>query len=169
MRRFGLKEFSFLHALVLSLMVHALIVSLAIPFESDRADLLLDSAPGKAAMRFSFPRKRKSGYGDAAKQEKTEEEQQEEGTQQIDPGVLTQEISKIMRQISYPPLARRMGMQGTVRFEIQTDAEGKVKHLVMLQSSGYDLLDRTAARSLETWTFPFANSRFIIPVRFMLQ
>ncbi len=168
MRRFALKDFSFLHALVLSLMVHVLIVSLTIPFESKEADLLLDSAPGKAAMRFSFPQKRKSGFGDAAKQDT--EKQQEEGTQQqIDPGVLTQEISKIMRQISYPPLARRMGMEGTVRFEIQTDAEGKVKHLVMLQSSGYDLLDRTAARSLETWTFPFANSRFIIPVRFMLQ
>jgi TonB family protein len=119
-------------------------------------------------MRFSFP-VRRSGIGNSKSDNEQKQEDEGEDSAQVDPGILTGEISKIMREIDYPPLARRMGMQGTVSFQLDTDADGKVSQMVLLQSSGYDLLDRTAAERLRSWTFPFYNRRFIIPVRFVLQ
>ena len=136
--------------------------------ENDSSDIVLDSAPGQARMRFSFPMKR-SGIGNTERDSKNDEPDEGKDRTQIDPGILTNEISKIMREIDYPPLARRMGMQGTVSFQIDTDADGKVSQMVILQSSGYDLLDRTAAERLRSWTFPFQNRSFVIPVRFVLQ
>jgi len=169
LRRFGLKEFSFLHALLISLLLHGLAAVSFVSFATtDSSDIILDSIPGKARMRFSFP-VRRSGIGNAKSDNEQKQEDEGEDSAQVDPGILTGEISKIMREIDYPPLARRMGMQGTVSFQLDTDADGKVSQMVLLQSSGYDLLDRTAAERLRSWTFPFYNRRFIIPVRFVLQ
>ncbi len=150
-------------------MLHGLAAISFVSFaEPDSSDIVLDSIPGKARMRFSFPMKR-SGIGNADRENDQKQEDDGEDRAQVDAGLLTHEISEIMREIDYPPLARRMGMQGTVSFQIDTDADGKVAQIVMLQSSGYDLLDRTAADRLRAWTFPFYNRTFIIPVRFVLQ
>lgn len=169
MRRSSLKEFSFLHALLISLILHGFAALGFVWFaEPDSSDIVLDSIPGKARMRFSFPTRR-GGIDNADRTNDQKQEGDGEDSAEVDAGLLTHEISKIMREIEYPLLARRMGMQGTVSFQIDTDADGKVARIVMLQSSGYDLLDRTASERLRTWTFPFYNRTFIIPVRFVLQ
>lgn len=154
---------------MISLLLHGLATVSFVSFaEIDSSNIILDSIPGKARIRFSFP-VRRSGIGNAKSENDQKQEDEGDGRAQVDPGILTSEISKIMREIDYPPLARRMGMQGTVSFQLDTDADGKVSQMVILQSSGYDLLDRTAAERLRSWTFPFHNRRFIIPVRFVLQ
>lgn len=154
---------------MISLALHALAAIPLISFrETNSSDVILDSVPGRARMRFAF-QTRRSGIGNA--DHEADEKQEDEGEDQaeVDPGLLTGQISQIMREIEYPLLARRMGMQGTVSFQIETDATGKVIHIAMLKSSGYELLDRTAEEHLRRWTFPFYNRRFIIPVRFVLQ
>ncbi|MFW5769195.1 MAG: energy transducer TonB [Spirochaetota bacterium] len=54
----------------------------------------------------------------------------------------------------YPELARRWGWEGIVVVRIQIGPEGNVREAELLRSSGYDLLDRAALKTVaESWTF----------------
>lgn len=59
-----------------------------------------------------------------------------------------------MPQPRYPALAIRMQMEGTVHLSIRVDAEGRVLAVVVLESSGHELLDRAAVETVkERWRF----------------
>lgn len=53
----------------------------------------------------------------------------------------------------YPAMARRMGDQGEVRLDIHVGADGSVLEVRLRQSSGSQLLDRTAIETVKKWRF----------------
>ena len=50
----------------------------------------------------------------------------------------------IQKNISYSPIARRMGWEGRVVLSIKLCTDGTVKEIKILESSGYEVLDRNA-------------------------
>jgi protein TonB len=54
---------------------------------------------------------------------------------------------------AYPRKARRMGYEGIVMLKVLVDENGRVDDLMVLESSGYPILDRTALGSVRKWLF----------------
>jgi pilus assembly protein CpaC len=52
--------------------------------------------------------------------------------------------SKIINAIYYPPEARKLGWEGTVKLNIFLDNKGNLKKVEVSKSSGYDVLDEAA-------------------------
>jgi len=78
--------------------------------------------------------------------------------------------------ISYPKRARRKGYEGTVLLEVLVNRNGKVDDLRILVSSGYAILDRSAVKSVKTWSFEPAKKGkdtidmwVKVPIRFKLE
>jgi protein TonB len=57
--------------------------------------------------------------------------------------------TRLARYLSYPPLARRRGWQGTVLLAIVIEPDGQFEGVQVARSSGYDLLDRSALEALQ--------------------
>jgi periplasmic protein TonB len=53
----------------------------------------------------------------------------------------------------YPRMARRRGYEGTVMLEVLVNKAGKVEDLRIVESSGYDALDKSATRAVKVWLF----------------
>ena len=77
---------------------------------------------------------------------------------------------------AYPADARRKKQQGTVWLLVEVREDGSVGHLSVDQSSGYELLDRTAADAVRKWRFnpELVDGRAIpsvgrIPIEFGLR
>jgi protein TonB len=77
---------------------------------------------------------------------------------------------------SYPPTARRLGIQGTTRLRVQVLADGNVGEIVVENSAGHPDLDRAAADAVRQWHFEPARkgteavvSWVILPVQFELK
>lgn len=59
-------------------------------------------------------------------------------------------IRQILQEnISYPPLARRMGWEGRVLLAIRIGEDGSLKEVRVLESSGYELLDKNAVDTVK--------------------
>lgn len=78
--------------------------------------------------------------------------------------------------ISYPRRARRKGYEGTVLLEVLVNRNGKVADLRIIASSGYAILDRSAVKSVKSWSFKPAKKGndtvdmwVQVPVRFKLE
>jgi protein TonB len=78
--------------------------------------------------------------------------------------------------VAYPRRARRRGYEGMVLLEVLVNKKGKVDDLRILSSSGYDILDRSAVKSVKTWSFKPARKGketiemwVKVPVRFQLK
>ena len=77
---------------------------------------------------------------------------------------------------TYPELARRRQMEGTVVVEALVNGRGRVDGLNVHASSGYHLLDDAALKAVRNWLFepgkkggvPMAMS-VLVPVRFALR
>jgi len=76
----------------------------------------------------------------------------------------------------YPRKARRLGYEGIVMLKVLIDENGRVDHLTVLQSCGYDILDRAALSAVKKWLFEPGTEGGIkkkmwvkIPVRFDLE
>lgn len=59
---------------------------------------------------------------------------------------------------NYPERARRENWQGTVLLGVLIGADGEPKRIEIVQSSGFEILDRAAARALERWRFEPARA-----------
>ncbi len=71
---------------------------------------------------------------------------------------------------SYPPFARERGFEGTVTAEFTISAEGHPENIRILQSSGYDILDSAAKRTLlRASPFPPVPGRLEVPITFRLD
>ncbi len=76
----------------------------------------------------------------------------------------------------YPSVARRRGYEGVVVLEVWVTREGRAGQVEILQSSGYAILDRRAASTVQKWLFtpalqgnePMAM-RVEVPVEFRLK
>jgi protein TonB len=76
----------------------------------------------------------------------------------------------------YPAIARRRGYEGTVRLKVEVLASGKVEKIWIKESSGYEILDRSALKTVKDWSFIPARfggipvkSTVIVPVTFQLK
>jgi len=92
--------------------------------------------------------------------------------------VYIQSLTEIIgRQRTYPRLARVRGWEGTVILRLQLLPGGRLHEVVMVNSSGHDVLDRQAlvmARRLSSWPLPPGDLRereitVLVPVEFRLQ
>lgn len=77
---------------------------------------------------------------------------------------------------SYPEVARRRGYQGKVRLEVEVLASGRVGNIRIKKSSGYEVLDRCALKTVQGWRFIPAKlsgvpvkSSVVIPITFHLK
>jgi protein TonB len=77
---------------------------------------------------------------------------------------------------AYPRKARRMGYEGIVMLKVLVDENGQVDDLMVLESSGYPILDHTALASVRKWLFEPGTEGGIkkkmwvrVPVRFRLK
>ena len=96
---------------------------------------------------------------------------------------LTGSILKIARPLyrqntppPYPRKARRLGYEGIVMLKVLIDENGRVDHLTVIKSSGYDVLDRAALSAVKRWLFEPGTEDGIkkkmwvkIPVHFQLE
>lgn len=76
----------------------------------------------------------------------------------------------------YPLAARRRGYEGTVVLEVLVNKSGRVEDLRLFRSSGYEVLDRAAMKSVQGWVFKPARRGdqvvemwVKVPIRFQLE
>jgi len=63
---------------------------------------------------------------------------------------LRHQITQALSQhFSYPRIARKRGWQGDVTVSLRIEADGQVTQVKLLESSGYNILDMAALRSLK--------------------
>ncbi len=77
---------------------------------------------------------------------------------------------------SYPMAARRMGWEGRVVLNVEVLSEGSCGDLSVFQSSGHEVLDNAALRTVKGWRFVPASRAgrpvtqwFKVPVQFSLK
>lgn len=79
---------------------------------------------------------------------------------------------KILRNINYPDMARRMGWQGKVLLSFIITADGSVREFKIIQSSGFTILDKSAIETVKD-TAPFpkppGEARLVIPIIYRLE
>ena len=75
-------------------------------------------------------------------------------------------------QPRYPSLARRRGEEGRVLLRLTVDTTGRVEAVSIARSSGYELLDQEAQRTVARWRFqspPTEQMVAQIPITFRLR
>ena len=77
---------------------------------------------------------------------------------------------------SYPPSARRLGIQGTTLLSVFVAADGRVGDVVVKESAGHPDLDHAAAEAVRRWRFDPARRGseavamwVLLPVEFRLR
>lgn len=69
----------------------------------------------------------------------------------------------------YPPYSLRDGQSGTAVVQFTVDAAGRVRDVSIYSSSGWNLLDREALRTVLSWRYPPGETmKLIRPVVFKL-
>jgi protein TonB len=77
---------------------------------------------------------------------------------------------------AYPPIARKLGLEGLVVLRVQVSANGAPEQVAVTQTSGAPVLDEAALKAVQGWTFvparrgdtPVAHV-VDVPVRFQLK
>ena len=76
----------------------------------------------------------------------------------------------------YPALAKRMGLEGTVRLKVLVSREGSALKIEIAQSSGHEILDKAATEAVKNWRFTPARQGdspvdewVLVPVVFCLK
>lgn len=76
----------------------------------------------------------------------------------------------------YPYKARRNGWEGTVILNVEVNKTGQVNQVTVKDSSGYDLLDQQAVKTVQRWQFTPAKyagtsirSTVLVPIYFQLD
>jgi periplasmic protein TonB len=77
---------------------------------------------------------------------------------------------------AYPPIARKLGLEGIVLLRVDVNAKGAPEKIVIAQTSGASLLDEAAMKAVQGWTFvparrgdtPIAHP-VEVPIRFQLK
>jgi len=78
----------------------------------------------------------------------------------------------ILKNLTYPPLARRMGWKGTVTVSFIVLENGAVENIQVKKSSGRELLDQTVVktiRGVQPFPSPPVRAELIIPIAFRLE
>ena len=77
---------------------------------------------------------------------------------------------------AYPPIARKLGLEGVVLLRVDVSAKGMPERITVAQTSGTSLLDEAAMRAVQGWTFVPARRGDAaighpveVPIRFQLK
>ncbi len=73
---------------------------------------------------------------------------------------------------AYPPLARKLGLEGRVVLRVRVITEGTPEQVTVAQTSGVSLLDDAALQAVRGWTFqplPRSDTVIDVPIRFRLE
>jgi protein TonB len=77
---------------------------------------------------------------------------------------------------AYPPIARKLGLEGVVLLRVDVSAKGTPEKIVIAQTSGASLLDEAAMKAVQGWTFVPARRGDAaiahpveVPIRFQLK
>jgi periplasmic protein TonB len=79
---------------------------------------------------------------------------------------------KILRNIRYPAMARRLGWQGRVLLSFTITLDGSLKETKVMQGSGFEVLDKNALETVrDTAPFPKppVEARLVIPIIYRLE
>ena len=79
---------------------------------------------------------------------------------------------KILRNISYPDSARRMGWQGKVLLSFIISADGSVREFKIIQGSGFPILDKSAIETVKDaapFPKPPGEAQIVIPISYRLD
>ncbi|MEB2344195.1 MAG: energy transducer TonB [Deltaproteobacteria bacterium] len=72
--------------------------------------------------------------------------------------------------LEYPPIARRLELEGTAWLRFEVDRAGVAHAVELARSSGHDVLDRAALRTVgRAGPLPWVYGRIEVPVRFALD
>ncbi|MEA3507420.1 MAG: energy transducer TonB [Synergistota bacterium] len=70
---------------------------------------------------------------------------------------------------AYPLLSRRKGEQGEVLLRVFVDESGYVENIRLERSSGHDMLNHSAIKAVQAWSFTPGEAReLFVPVQFTL-
>lgn len=79
----------------------------------------------------------------------------------------------LQKNTNYPPIARKMGWEGTVILSFRLCEDGKVEDIKVEKSSGFEVLDRSALEAVKRCSHmfpkPHAAVRVKVPIRFLLE
>lgn len=85
-------------------------------------------------------------------------------------------FAKTPQPPSYPRLAKRKGIEGTVVYEVWLDENGKQIKIKLKDSSGTKMLDKAASKAIAQWKFlPYKVNglavahRVYVPIKFKLD
>jgi protein TonB len=77
---------------------------------------------------------------------------------------------------AYPPIARKLGLEGVVLLRVDVSAKGTPEKIVIAQTSGASMLDDAAMKAVQGWTFVPARRGDAaiahpveVPIRFQLK
>jgi len=77
--------------------------------------------------------------------------------------------AKIQAALEYPPLARLLDSDGDALVHFEIDRSGAARNVRIVRSSGYDRLDASAVRAVETASpLPWVYGPLEVPVHFEL-
>ncbi len=78
----------------------------------------------------------------------------------------------ILSNLVYPPLAKKLGWQGHVKVSFVIREDGKVEGVRIVESSGYDVLDRNLVEtilSVQPFPRPPTRAELVLPVAYVLK
>lgn len=82
--------------------------------------------------------------------------------------------NKVLANLIYPHIAKKMGFQGTTTIELQIDSSGNLLHVKLTKSSGKKLLDKAAISAglkLKNTKLPRPknNTKVVLPIIFKIS
>ena len=77
---------------------------------------------------------------------------------------------RLQAALVYPPIARRIGLEGTAWLRFEIDREGAARDVAVARSSGHAVLDRAARQTVDrAGRLPWVYGRIEVPIRFSLD
>lgn len=102
-----------------------------------------------------------------SKKENSQKENKKKRNEKSESVLVSNEV-EFKPQPIYPIQAKNEKLTGSLLLELMTDQEGFVESIVIQKSSGHEVLDNEAVKTLKTWRLS-PLSRVIVPVEFQLQ
>ena len=76
---------------------------------------------------------------------------------------------RLQAALVYPPIARRIGLEGTAWLRFEIDREGAARDVAVARSSGHAVLDRAARQTVDrAGRLPWVYGQIEVPIRFSL-
>ena len=78
----------------------------------------------------------------------------------------------ILKHLSYPSMAKKLGWQGNTKVSFVIREDGRVEHLRIIKSSGYEVLDRNVVetiRYVQPFPRPPVRAELVIPVVYAMR